>query len=221
MFEKGGFTLAEALITVGILGIVAVLSMPVLTSVYKLKVTEAKLTRFNNTIARAVELSEVDNNSISYWDTINTEIVDDGNGDKTLKITGWAEKYLAPYIKDSTVEYDKINGIAMIQMMDGGVIYIDKGPITYCQYKLPYNATYLYLGTECFAYYLAPRCTSEECTFVKNKGIEPFMYAWDGEEDTLRTDETYGCNKSGGKEYCTQLIRMNNWKIPSDYPLSF
>ena len=51
------------------------------------------------------------------------------------------------------------------------------------------------------------------------KGLEPYMYAWDGKKESLRTDPTSGCNEKASGFFCTTLIRENGWKIPSNYPL--
>lgn len=53
------------------------------------------------------------------------------------------------------------------------------------------------------------------------KGMEPFLYKWDGDENSLYTDSTYGCNNNsnnGSGAYCTAIIQRNGWKIPKNYP---
>ena len=46
------------------------------------------------------------------------------------------------------------------------------------------------------------------------KGFEPWMYTWDGREETLKD----GCYSGSNLHFCTALIRANNWTIPKDYP---
>ena len=50
-----------------------------------------------------------------------------------------------------------------------------------------------------------------------NKGLEPYLYDWDGSEAHLKSGATYSCANSG--YYCTAMIKNNGWKIPKDYPL--
>lgn len=50
-----GFTMAEVLITIGIIGLVAALTIPHLTSHYRKTVTETRLARFYSVIKKGVE----------------------------------------------------------------------------------------------------------------------------------------------------------------------
>lgn len=61
--------------------------------------------------------------------------------------------------------------------------------------------------------------TSAEWKYHYHKGLEPYLYRWDGNYNSLFTHSTYGC-KSGnsGGAYCTAIIQMNGWKVPKNYP---
>ncbi len=58
---KKGFTLAEVLITLGVIGIVAALTIPSLISNHNKSVTAARLSKAYNTVSNAIRLSENDN----------------------------------------------------------------------------------------------------------------------------------------------------------------
>jgi len=64
---KKAFTLAEVLITLGIIGVVAAMTMPVLMQNHKKQVTVARLKKAYNTISNAISLSEIDNGPMSDW----------------------------------------------------------------------------------------------------------------------------------------------------------
>lgn len=64
---KKGFTLAEVLITLGIIGIVAAMTLPALVHNYKKQEIEAKIKKFYTNMAQAVKLSEIDNGPAFYW----------------------------------------------------------------------------------------------------------------------------------------------------------
>lgn len=64
---KPGFTLAEVLITLGIIGVVAALTMPVLVGNYQKKQTVTKLKRAFSVLSQAVLMSELDNGSTEFW----------------------------------------------------------------------------------------------------------------------------------------------------------
>ena len=57
--KEHAFTLAEVLITLGIIGIVAALTMPMLLSNYRKQVVETRLAKFYSAMNQAIQQSEV------------------------------------------------------------------------------------------------------------------------------------------------------------------
>ena len=53
------FTMAEVLITLGVIGIVAAMTFPIMIKNYNYKVTETRLRKFYTSINQAVMLAEV------------------------------------------------------------------------------------------------------------------------------------------------------------------
>lgn len=68
--NKNAFTLAEVLITLGIIGIVAAMTMPVLIAQHQKKETISKLKKAYSTIAQAYELSKLENGEFENWDVV-------------------------------------------------------------------------------------------------------------------------------------------------------
>ena len=64
-----GFTLAEVLITLGVIGIVAAMTMPMLVSKYQKTQTISQLQKAYSVLNQAFRLSEAENESSVYWDT--------------------------------------------------------------------------------------------------------------------------------------------------------
>ena len=62
-----GFTLAEVLITLGIIGVVAALTMPALIGHYKKEETISKLKKAYTILNQAMKRSEVDNGAYEHW----------------------------------------------------------------------------------------------------------------------------------------------------------
>jgi len=60
MYKKAGFTLAEVLITLGIIGVVAALTMPVLITSYKKQVAAARLKKTVSVLEQAINASRID-----------------------------------------------------------------------------------------------------------------------------------------------------------------
>lgn len=63
-----GFTLAEVLITLGIIGVVAALTLPSVIQKYQKKVTVERLKKSYSTLAQAVQMSVKDNDEVETWD---------------------------------------------------------------------------------------------------------------------------------------------------------
>ena len=85
MDKKLAFTLAEVLITLGIIGVVAALTLPALISNYKKQETTARLKKFYSTMSQAIILSENDNGSSKEWTkAYYLDLDDDSNKSLTL-----------------------------------------------------------------------------------------------------------------------------------------
>src|SRR5574344_1882726 len=65
--KKAAFTLAEVLITLGIIGVVAALTIPTLVNNYQEKASVTKLKKLYSIVSQAVKLAEVDNGPIEDW----------------------------------------------------------------------------------------------------------------------------------------------------------
>ena len=76
-----GFTLAEVLITLGIIGVVAALTLPALIQKNNNKVVETRLKKFYSAINQAIMLAENDygDKKIWYQDLAGADIDDEGN----------------------------------------------------------------------------------------------------------------------------------------------
>ena len=102
MKKKNAFTLAEVLITLGIIGIVAAMTLPALVQKYRNQVVETRLKKFYSAMNQAVKMAEVDygDKKIWYQDLYGLAVDSEGNpieGSSNVDI--WFQKYLAPYLK--------------------------------------------------------------------------------------------------------------------------
>ena len=82
------FTLAEVLITLAIIGIVAAMTIPTLISKYEKAQTISKLKKVYSTLSQAFELSQIENGEFSHWDLTPTSNPKE-----------YVMKYWAPYLK--------------------------------------------------------------------------------------------------------------------------
>ena len=87
---KFGFTLAEVLITLGIIGIVAAMTIPTLLHEYKIKRTITILREDQSIITQMLKLSESENGEPEGWDGVG-----DYNEENSIKLS----KKINPYLK--------------------------------------------------------------------------------------------------------------------------
>lgn len=83
--SKYAFTLAEVLITLVVVGIIAALTIPTTISTYRKSVVESRLKASFSNLSNAVNRSVVDNGSIVLWDYSDYE--------------NFTNKYILPYVK--------------------------------------------------------------------------------------------------------------------------
>ena len=225
--QKTAFTLAEVLITLGIIGVVAALTMPALIQNYNHSVTETRLKKFYSVMNQAILQSIVDNGEVETWSYFNYDTRDDEGNlvNQADKNDESFQKYLAPYLKITQKKESKDangNKIILYFLADGSAFYfaqhenrdigfIPKNPEKCIEKE---KST----GSCRFAFEFYPiDGKSADWKYLYKKGMEPTLYKWDGDENTLYTDGTRGCNAGSGV-YCTAIIQRNGWKVPKNYP---
>ena len=241
--RKIAFTLAEVLITLGIIGVVAALTLPSVIERHQKLETVTKLKKAYSTLSQAIERAKVDNGDIQNWglgDLNGTQL-----GNQKQIVIDFSEKYLIPYLKNvKSASYvtPKNFGYDKISNLDGTVPrWLD---MVTPRYILVMND-----GTVVGVYVDSINKGTEEnrqdviwaiTFFVDLNGIKgPNVVGHDIFAFLLRTqDDTkftpyvysntnysralYGC-KSGGLEsrFCTTLIMMDGWQIKDHYPWRF
>ncbi len=93
---KRGFTIAEVLITLSILGIVAVMTIPAVINRYERRVTITKVKKMYNTLTKAYTMALSFNNMQSFY--INEQIYDGASAYGAAKVY---EDFVKPYFKIS------------------------------------------------------------------------------------------------------------------------
>lgn len=218
MKKKKAFTLAEVLITLGIIGIVAAMTMPVIIEKHQKKVVATSLKKFYTSINQAVQQSVVDNGDIIYWTYPTTS----NSFQETL---AFYDTYLRKYI----------NALKVEEIQKDDEVY---GTYNYLAVYLPDGSAFLLRGTQGMDIEFYPEAknvskgysqrtrfafqfhknTAENVTPDKYSSlVEPYTYNWDGTREGLLSNPRFGC-EGVTHNYCTKLIQDNGWKIPDDYP---
>ena len=221
---KKGFTLAEVLITLAIIGVVAAMTIPTLISNYKKHTVETKLKRVYSVMNNAIKLSTIDNGETATWDTLGTSSTTSATYQDVLE---WYNKYLANYIKASKIEKAQNSEDLLLYFPDGSVLVIKR-----YLYDMHYFTDYKAVdnpvnGVSYFAFRFQPKYLDEsqinnpDLKYAINSGFETYSNAWDGTvEGTKYAKYGYGCFEQGAAS-CAKLIQLNGWKIPDDYPYKF
>ena len=211
------FTLAEVLITLGIIGVVAAMTIPTLIAKHRKNVTEAKLKKFYTTINQAITRSEVDNGDKSFWTVTKGSYSSREFFDKYLKDylqyskVKTSLKYTYVYLNDGTAFYFAI-GENWKDTNSGDFIFcLDTKT---CGQQSNGNST-LTNGKDTFAFQYAPNGCDWVLENLCNKGVEPY-YRWDGFDRTY--DNLKNACYNNKPHFCTAVIQQNGWKIPDDYP---
>lgn len=222
-----GFSLAEVLITLGIVGIVAALTMPSMIQKNNNRVVETRLKKFYSSINQAIMLAEVDYGDKKYWyqDVKGAEIDKDGNpvaGSSDAE--KWFNKYLAPYMKIIKTE-TLADGSYMVYFADGSALRpvadysrdwtFYPGKPKKCIQN--FGSGRGSLGICSFMFIFCPTCEGDGWNYHTNKGMDPYKFGWNGNIKNLYKGSVYSC-KTGNRHYCTAIIQNNNWQIPDDYP---
>jgi prepilin-type N-terminal cleavage/methylation domain-containing protein len=223
-----GFTLAEVLITLGIIGIVAALTMPALVSNYRKNVVETKLKRFYSNINQAVKLSEVDHGDPAGW-TYPAVI--------SIPACDWYDEYINPYLRTTNVvclargeeSCASESGCVEGYFLDGSIVRFSYYGSDIRYYVSKKDDTAVGKDTFMFGFYPTRVLTSGANKDAVNthffgKGVETYVSlnvaqtasggnqcAYDGSRESLK----------GGNWCYTELIRLNGWQIPDDYPIKF
>ena len=213
--KKAAFTLAEVLITLGIIGVVAAMTMPTLIANYQKQVATTRLKKFYTTYSQAYNQSKNYNYDIDGADILK-------NGLNSTQMMDWYDTYLRPYFK--TVRADKTKYGVEVAFPDGSGMLIEKDGCaagTVCTHVV-YCVQYKYCEEikDKGHIYLLPDAKHTFLFYTSGVPSEVYEYKEDGSMVGLtnydRETALTSCKK--GKRNCTRLLYMDNWEIKKDYP---
>ncbi len=227
-----GFTLAEVLITLGIIGVVAAMTMPTLIAKHQKQETISRLQKAYSIFNQAMKRSELDNGEYDIWPK-----------GKDIVVENYFNTYFKPYYKgvklcenakdcgytragENSNPWKNINGTPiawglktedsrfLFQIADGTVIFMprytrdaDGNPSYYSSgnvyIDLNGGGNPNVLGKDVFLFKLASK-----------KGLIP--YCSDMTDDEVIANCT--TSSSGNENCCTDKIIRDGWQIKDDYP---
>ncbi len=234
------FTMAEVLITLGILGVVIAMTLPALIGHYQKKVTVEKLKTIYSKLSEVIKISETDNGVVNSWDY-------------TLSSDEFVKIYLAPYIKNfkinnsvwnfrslnkatwggedgslNTTEYAKFslaNGTLVAvrtSAMDNGtsiIIYADTNGLT--GPNVIGHDIFRMSITKTYGFTLGADRSDENSQWSQNSETNKnrsYLLSADYGTCNLNATDQFGYSAGDG---CSLLIILDGWKISDDYPWNY
>ena len=216
------FTLAEILVTLGIIGVVAALTMPALIANHKKQVVISRMQKFYTTINQAVKFSEAENGDAADWQS--AEYLD------AESLYDFWNTYMAKYFVGKNI-IKASDGILII-LSDGSgfglynpsidsVNGIDWLHIVYC---VDFKSCQNHLKKNNNKIYSYPLDGKNTFLF---RGLKNSVITYGSSIPRKRNvlinsigSDNYGCADSY-KAYCAALIEYDGWKINKDYPVHF
>lgn len=214
MTNEKAFTLAEVLITLGIIGVVAAMTLPALIQKNHTNIVEARLKKFYTVINQAILKAETE-----FGDKENWYIKDNDDFYNT-----YLKKYLI------TIHVENIGtSQKLLDFPDGSSAILNiyhmcpgtrcGGHVVFCpkskDCKNGINSD-LY-GSKQFRFAYMPNHPNDSgFKYHYKKGVEPYKLYWYGTEANLKAF----CTKTDSG-FCTALIQYHGWKVPKDYPHKF
>ena len=222
--KNRAFTLAEILITIGIIGVVAAITIPNLITNHQKKVTATRLKQTYAQIEQAVKLSIAENGEIGTWDLQRPPQES-------------FDQYIRPYIsiigqtKDTIMNQQKIpyktlNGI-MAHLADQqykGDFYTILNGIDLFLRKDFYNdenRNSIAISIDLNGRTKRPNRLGKDWFIIyvhQTYGVYLYGAYINGKKITDRNVLLGECNKNNYGKYCGGLIQLDGWEIKKDYP---
>ena len=227
--KRPAFTLAEVLITLGIIGIVAAMTMPSLITNYRKKQTVVQLKKVYSELSQAAQMSVIQNGDMRDWN---------------YALTGeeFFNTYLGNFVKMSSQSVEDAKKAGVVYKRASG-----EEEVTFTNLYDSGKIFTLASGSQIIMDTLSSLTTTRQTVLVDlngfkkpNKlGVDVFAfsvthngvqtYKWDDGEtvDVTRDRETlhngpskhnYQCNNSGRGFWCAAMIEKDGWEINKDYP---
>ena len=212
-YNKKGFTLAETLITLVIIGVVAALTVPTMIIKYQKEQTVTRLKKTYSALSQTTARAIADYGPINTWEV--------GPNLKSESAAEFTKKYMEPYLnlmKPTTLDDAKwitmyLNDgtrvkAAMVNQLNNKRLQVNVFVQSHKNLSKPGRD-----GFE-FSYYLYYMVDDVQTPIIGK--LIPYG-AWNTREELL-SDSQYMCNKNQNMAGCSALIMKDGWQIKDDYP---
>ena len=232
--KRAAFTLAEVLITLGIIGIVAAMTIPGMIVKHQKQVAAKRLEQTYSILSQALVRSQADYGDMSTWGISVSTAIDPDNENQHSDLIADFLKHLVPYLQLSSEPvykaditkfgyqnpYHTKNGktytfskkVCLVELANGVSLFVGINGNGTTVYTLP--TIYVDINGK-----QGPNVIGRDMylfTFDAGttKRLQPYGYQYTIEELKEK------CKKEGenGNNTCAALIMKNGWQINEDYP---
>ena len=223
------FTLAEVLITLGIIGIVAAMTLPTLIMNHRKQVTVNKVKKFYTVMSQATNSAIAEYGSMEDWQGFTTT----RNGEE---MQNWFDTYLKPYLKviDEFVKTDEETGYStlFVVLSDGSVLSMVNWAGSA---KSDDDANHVqdnHNGLIHVGYLTDKKLIDDVDSRIGCVNTFSFLFYSPLKDQYFFQPYTYQANtpekynreffieqlKGGNTQYCAAVMMFDGWQIKSDYP---
>lgn len=224
MKQLHGFTLAEVLITLGIIGIIAAITIPALVEKHQKQVFVTKIKYTYTIVSNALLSAKADYGDLSGWEWGN---------DTTLEGTEkFVNTYLSPYLNITEQGAADFGNYWYVKLKNGVTLTIGRDGCTNPEKCNPVSIGTVYIigslkGKKSYISDNNRDYSRDDFVLRFTKASKGLIFFYGGSGYVADTREkamnhpTYGCNATipKNKRYnCGQLIFLDGWQIKEDYP---
>lgn len=223
------FTLAEVLITLGIIGIVAAMTLPTMIMNHRKQVTVNKVKKFYTVMSQATNSAIAEYGSMEDWQGFTTT----RNGEE---MQNWFDTYLKPYLKviDEFVKTDEETGYStlFVVLSDGSVLSMVNWAGSA---KSDDDANHVqdnHNGLIHVGYLTDKKLIDDVDSRIGCVNTFSFLFYSPLKDQYFFQPYTYQANtpekynreffieqlKGGNTQYCAAVMMFDGWQIKSDYP---
>ena len=228
--ERGylaAFTLAEVLITLGIIGVVAALTIPTLMANHRKKVVETKLEKIYSVMNQAINLTNAEYGDVTNW------IIDCGSSISPTcsinEVENWFNSTIGKHIETLKTgkTKNKTDDILLIYLKDGSILGVTNYIYDMVFYVNSDAISNKQSGKNYFLFRFNPILLSHQNNEEAQKDLkyslkptfEPYSNYWNGTREQLIDGHSFSCAQN--HTFCAKLIQYDGWKISKDYPVKF
>ena len=228
------FTLAETLITLVVIGVVAAITVPMIQMKHQKEQTVTKLKKAFSDFGNCVQMARADFGDPAYWDyTLNSN---DFFNTYLYRYVQLSDQTIADARADNTI-YRQTSGREetglLIMRNQGRIVEMTSG-LQFFTYPLGYGTDGKFKR----------KCYAVDINGYKNPnkfGRDLFMFCLDGDKGQVvphwwddneghnvtkgrdkllkgPSQESYQCSKSARGMWCAAVIMADGWQIKDDYP---